>query len=121
MGGARRGAWETPPGPRDAKFATLDARKANEAELEANINAWTADKDAYDLMHSLQAAGVPAAVVQSARELLDHDEHIKERGYYVYLDHAETGRAAYDGPPFVMSKTPGKLRWPAPLLGEHTE
>ena len=28
---------------------------------------------------------------------------------------------AYDGPPFKLSKTPGKLRSPAPLLGEHTE
>jgi len=63
---------------------------------------------------------VPAGVVQSAREMLA-DEHLKERGYYVYLDHPETGRSAYDGPPFKLSKTPGRLRAPAPLLGEHTE
>jgi benzylsuccinate CoA-transferase BbsF subunit len=80
-----------------------------------------ADKDAYDLMRDLQARGVAAAVVQSAREILDVDEHIRERGYYKYLNHAETGRAAYDGPPAVLSKTPGELRSPAPLLGEHTE
>ena len=30
-------------------------------------------------------------------------------------------RTAYDGPPLRLSKTPGKLRSPAPLLGEHTE
>ncbi|MCH7999670.1 MAG: CoA transferase, partial [Chloroflexi bacterium] len=28
---------------------------------------------------------------------------------------------AYDGPPLKLSATPGKLRSPAPLLGEHTE
>ncbi len=39
----------------------------------------------------------------------------------MYLDHPEAGRTAYDGPPFVLSKTPGKLRSPAPLLGQHTE
>ena len=105
----------------DAKFATHEARKQNEDELDANINAWTADKDAYEVMHLLQSSGVPAAVVESAREMLDYDEHLKERGFYAYLDHQETGRAAYDGPPFKMSKTPGELRWPAPLLGEHTE
>jgi crotonobetainyl-CoA:carnitine CoA-transferase CaiB-like acyl-CoA transferase len=105
----------------DAKFATLEGRKQNEAELDTNISAWTAGKNAYDVMHDLQKRGVPAAVVQSAREMLDHDEHLKERGYYAYLDHAETGRAAYDGPPFRLSKTPGKLQSPAPLLGEHTE
>jgi crotonobetainyl-CoA:carnitine CoA-transferase CaiB-like acyl-CoA transferase len=106
---------------RDAKFATHEARKANEDELDANISAWTADKNAYDVMRDLQSRGVAAGVVQSARELLDEDEHMRERGFYVYLDHAETGRAAYDGPPFRLSATPGELRWPAPLLGEHTE
>ena len=45
----------------DAKFATLEARKQNEAELEANINAWTADKDAYELMETSSAAASPPA------------------------------------------------------------
>ena len=105
----------------DAKFATLESRKENEGELEANINAWTADKDAYELMEDLQQRGAPAGVVQSAREMLDVDEHLKARGYYVYIEHPETGLCAHDGPPFVLSKTPGSVRSPAPLLGEHTE
>jgi benzylsuccinate CoA-transferase BbsF subunit len=105
----------------DTKFATLEARKQNEAELEANINAWTADKDAYELMEDLQRRGVPAGVVQSAREMLDVDEHLKARGYYAYIEHPEAGVHAHDGPPFVLSKTPGSIRSPAPMLGEHTE
>jgi crotonobetainyl-CoA:carnitine CoA-transferase CaiB-like acyl-CoA transferase len=114
-------AMGNPDWTHDPKFATHENRKQNEDELDASINAWTADKDAYELMHTLQSKGVPAGVVQGARELLDDDEHIRERGYYVYLDHPETGRAAYDGPPFKLSETPGSLRAPAPLLGEHTE
>jgi len=105
----------------DAKFSTLEARKGNEAQLDAQIGAWTADREAYGLMEDLQRRGVPAGVVQSAREILDLDEHIKARGYYVYLQHPEAGVHAYDGPPFVLSKTPGKLRSPACCLGEHTE
>lgn len=105
----------------DAKFATHEARKKNEAELDAAINAWTADKDAFAVMEDLQSRGVPAHVVESAREMLDFDEHLKARGYYAYLDHPETGRSAYDGPPAKLSKTPGELRSPAPLLGQHTE
>jgi len=114
-------AMDEPDWALDAKFSTHAARKENEGELDANISAWTADKDAYEVMQDLQSRGVPAGVVQSARELLDVDAHIRERGYYIYLDHAETGRAAYDGPPAVLSKTPGRLRSPAPCLGEHTE
>jgi benzylsuccinate CoA-transferase BbsF subunit len=113
-------AMGSPAWARDGKFAGLAGRKENEAELEQHISAWTADKEAYELMDELQRRGVPAGVVQSAREMLA-DEHLKERGYYVYLDHPEAGRTAYDGPPFKLSKTPGELRWPAPILGEHTE
>ncbi len=72
-------------------------------------------------MEDMQGRGVPAGVVQSAREMLDVDEHLRARGYYVYLDHPEAGRHAHDGPPFVLSKTPGRVRTPAPCLGEHTE
>jgi len=104
----------------DGKFSGAAGRKEHEAEIEQHVSAWTADKEARALMEELQARGVPAGVVQSAREMLA-DEHLKERGYYVYLDHPETGRSAYDGPPFRLSKTPGRLRAPAPLLGEHTE
>jgi len=111
----------TPTWAADAKFATLEGRKENEAELDQQMSDWTKEKDAFDVQNDLQSKGVPASVVQSARELLDIDEHIKERGFYVYLDHPEAGHTAYDGPPFVLSKTPGELKSPAPMLGEHTE
>lgn len=113
-------AMGAPDWARDAKFATAAGRKANEAELEQGIRAWTADEDAAEVMELLQSKGVPASVVQNARDMLA-DEHLKARGYYVYLDHPETGRSAYDGPPAKLSETPGRLRAPAPLLGEHTE
>jgi benzylsuccinate CoA-transferase BbsF subunit len=113
-------AMGSPEWGSEAKFATAAGRKENEPELEQRINEWTADKEPQSLMAKLQAAGVPAGAVQSAREMLA-DEHLRERGYYAYLDHAETGRSAYDGPPFKLSKTPGRLRFAAPLLGEHAE
>jgi len=112
---------DNPDWATDAKFGTLARRKENEAELDQHISAWTADKDAYTLMEDLQSSGVPAGVVQSAREILDVDEHMKERGYYAYVEHPEAGLCAHDGPPFVLSKTPGSVRTPAPTLGEHTE
>ena len=105
----------------DAKFATLDARKQHEDELDAHVTAWTLEHTTEELMVLLQSKGVPAGVVQNARDVLDADEHLKARGYYQYLDHPETGRSAYDGAPFVLSKTPGKLRSPAPLLGQDNE
>ncbi len=106
---------------RDPRFATLEGRKAHEDELERRLEEWTSVRTAEEVMETLQAAGVPAGVVQTAEDVLDKDPHLKERGYYVYLDHPEAGRTAYDGPPFRLSKTPGRLRSPACLLGEHTQ
>ena len=113
-------AMGSPAWAKDPKFGSATGRKEHEAELEQGISGWTAEKDAQELMEELQRRGVPAGAVQSAREMLA-DEHLKERGYYVYLDHPEAGRTAYDGPPCKLSKTPGQLRSPAPLLGQHTE
>jgi crotonobetainyl-CoA:carnitine CoA-transferase CaiB-like acyl-CoA transferase len=104
----------------EPRFETFEARKANEDDLEAMISEWLRDRRAEDVMALLQGAGIPCGVVQNSQDLLDRDPHMKGRGYYVYLDHPETGRAAYDGPAFKLSETPGKLRSPAPLLGEHT-
>jgi crotonobetainyl-CoA:carnitine CoA-transferase CaiB-like acyl-CoA transferase len=101
-------------------FATLAGRKANEDALERYIGDWTCEQDADELAARLQATGVPAHAVQTAEDMLDRDEHIRERGYYVYLDHPDTGRSAYDGVAFKMSGTPGGPVRPAPLLGEHT-
>lgn len=114
-------AMGSPEWSRDAKFATHADRKANEDELEAHLTEWTRQHTAEELMALLQSKGVPAGVVENARDMLDNDDQLKERGYYVYLDHPETGRSAYDGPPFRLSKTPGVLRTPAPLLGQHNE
>ena len=104
----------------DVRFATILGRRRDEAALDAALGEWTASQSASDLEATLQAAGVPAALVRDAEDMLDHDAHLAERDYYAYLDHPETGRSAYDGPVVVLSETPGELTAPAPLFGEHT-
>ena len=104
----------------DPKFATFAERKANEDDLERLVGDWTAPLRAELVAERLQARGVPAGLVQNAQDILDKDPHMRARGYYEYLDHAETGRAAYDGVVPKLSKTPGFHAAPAPLLGEHT-
>jgi benzylsuccinate CoA-transferase BbsF subunit len=116
---ALRRAMGDPSWSREERFATLLGRKQHEDELEQHIAEWTSPRTPEDVMEALQAAGVPAGVIQNGRDVLESDTHLKERGYYVYLDHPEAGRTAYDGPGFRLTKTPGSLRSPAPCLGEH--
>jgi crotonobetainyl-CoA:carnitine CoA-transferase CaiB-like acyl-CoA transferase len=99
-------------------FATAAGRKEHEAEIDAALTAWTRGFVARDLMERLQAAGVPAGVVQGPRELLE-DPHLRARAYWKSVDRAEVGVLPYPGPPMHFSRTPVDIRRPAPLLGEH--
>jgi benzylsuccinate CoA-transferase BbsF subunit len=103
----------------EPRYATLDARKANEADLDALVSAWTSDKDAYDVMQQCQAAGVATGVVQNCQDLFA-DPQLEHRGHFVYLDHPEMGVHATDGNCFTLSESPAAYQRPAPLLGQHT-
>ncbi|MEK7847656.1 MAG: CoA transferase, partial [Chloroflexota bacterium] len=74
----------------DPRFATLEARKKNEDELEAMVAAWTRRLPAQDAMHLLQRAGVPAGVVQDMAELYQ-DPQLQHRQHFRLLDHPEIG------------------------------
>jgi crotonobetainyl-CoA:carnitine CoA-transferase CaiB-like acyl-CoA transferase len=104
----------------DSRFATAAARKCNEDELEATINSWTRNFDFLELEQSLQRAGVAAAAVASAREVAA-DQHLEARGFFVRLNHPETGPFIHAGVPWHFSATPVSVRRPAPQLGEATE
>jgi len=104
----------------DDRFSTILGRKRYESELNEAISAWVSALDAKELAEQLQAAGVPASLVQDAEDVLDRDEHLQARGYHRYLDHAETSVSVYDGPIVKLHGTPGELAAPAPLIGEQT-
>ncbi len=104
----------------DEKFSTLAKRKANEESLNANIEAWTKDKYADQLMKELLRHDVKAATVNDARAAVD-DDQMRERGFWAYLNHPVVGSTLYNRAPIVFSKTPIEMKTAAPLLGEHTK
>ncbi|HWH77231.1 MAG TPA: CoA transferase [Candidatus Binatus sp.] len=65
----------------DARFVTLAARLARRAELDAIVETWTQARPAEEVMAKLQAAGVPAGVVQSGADLLK-DPQLRHRNYF---------------------------------------
>jgi crotonobetainyl-CoA:carnitine CoA-transferase CaiB-like acyl-CoA transferase len=46
---------------------------------------------------------------------------LRERGAFEWLEHPVMGSTVYTAPTARLSRTPGRLGSPAPLLGEHTE
>jgi benzylsuccinate CoA-transferase BbsF subunit len=104
-----------------AQWRTSAGRYAERRQLDALMGTLTVNREAEQLMHALQARGVPAGVVQNAQDLIDHDPQLAHRGHWVRLPHKEMGTTIYNAPPFHLSRTPADLRRAAPLLGEHTE
>ncbi|HEX2174127.1 MAG TPA: CoA transferase [Dehalococcoidia bacterium] len=104
----------------DGRFATAADRVAHVAELDAVIGAWTRDQEPHRLVERLQAGGVPAGVVQTSRDLLE-DPHLRARGFFQTVDQPEVGPIPVDSCPLRWTADPVPVRYPAPLLGEHTE
>ncbi len=106
---------------RDARFATLAARKQNELELDRMVTEWTSTRSAEDVMNALQAAGVPAGVLETGEDLMDHDPQLKFRRFFTELEHPEVGKyRTNSGAHFLLSKCDYDVIR-APLLGEHNE
>lgn len=110
-----------PPWSAEARFATLAARLANHAALDAQVEAWTHTQTPESVMAALQQAGIAAGIVADAVDLCRDDPHLRARGYWAPVRTPEGETVEFDGVPFRLSESPGKIRSPGPLLGEHTD
>jgi len=111
-------AMEKPELADDERFADVVSRHKNHDELDAIIEGWTQGHDHNALTHLLQEAGVPAGALLNAREIF-YDPHLNDRGYFEKVTHPEAGDMTLVGMAWKLSKTPGSIRKPAPMLGEH--
>ncbi len=69
---------------------------------------------------ALDSTFIPWAPLRNYNEVLS-DPHVLENEFVADLEHPNKGTLKYVGLPVRLSKTPGKLRMPAPDLGQHTE
>lgn len=99
--------------PRNAdRLAAHDA-------IDAELSAWTTAREARAVMDELQAAGVPAGVVQRSSDLLE-DPQYAHRRFYRHHEHGEMGRIPYAGHQYRIAGYDNGPRGPAPMLGEHS-
>ena len=105
---------------RAERFTSYDLRRSHEDELEALIEEATVSRDARELMATLQRAGVPASVVNTAGDVFS-DPVIIDRGYWRELPHEVIGVVRVAGPPFTWMVDDAAPTAAAPLLGEHTK
>jgi crotonobetainyl-CoA:carnitine CoA-transferase CaiB-like acyl-CoA transferase len=104
----------------EESLATVADRRAAHDRIDAELAAWTAGRDADEVADQLLAAGVPAAVVIPAREIV-HNPQLRHRGLFEIEDHPLTGRHQIPALPFRFSRVDRWTTRPSPTLGEHND
>ncbi|MGE3857235.1 MAG: CaiB/BaiF CoA transferase family protein [Dehalococcoidia bacterium] len=105
----------------DPRFATNEARVANQDVLDDIISTWTAPRRRYEIQTVLQAAGVIAVAVQGAEDRVEYDDQLRSRELYPVIAAPEVGEVEIERFVPRMSRTPGAAAFRAPQLREHTE
>jgi crotonobetainyl-CoA:carnitine CoA-transferase CaiB-like acyl-CoA transferase len=104
----------------DSRFTQHGGRLNNARALDDLVGSLVRSHNAHELMTKLQAAGVAAYPVQNCVDI-HNDDNLESLGFWHWLDHKEMGPSPYEGLQHRMSRTPGDLRMPAPVLGQHNE
>jgi formyl-CoA transferase/CoA:oxalate CoA-transferase len=104
----------------DPRYVTNAARNANRASLIAALQETFLTRTFEEWETILMPAGIPVGAINTLDAVVAHPQ-VAARGVLVECDHPVAGRIKMVGPPVRMSDTPGSIRMPAPLLGEHTE
>jgi crotonobetainyl-CoA:carnitine CoA-transferase CaiB-like acyl-CoA transferase len=103
----------------DPRFVTNAARNANRPVLIDRLQAVLLTKSYEEWEAVLTPAGVPVGAINTLDQVLAHPQ-VKARGVFVDSTHPVAGTVKMVGPPVGLSETPGAVRMPAPLLGQHT-
>ena len=126
IGGANQANWERLVRVLDAPQWLADPRFASNAERMKHLDALTEvmnrqirEWKVKDLIAALDAAGVPCGPINTMAEVAA-DPHVLAREMVVELEHPRAGRTRALGLPLKLSRTPGKVSRPAPVLGQHT-
>ena len=78
---------------------------------------WLKPLTKQEAMEQAQAQGWPLSALNTPADVM-RDPHMRERGFFVTVDHPEAGSIELPGLALRFYSTPGELRRP-PLLGEH--
>lgn len=104
----------------DERYSSHVARGRNLAELDRLIAEWTSQFDADELEKRLIEHAVPVGKSYRAADMLT-DPHFLARESIARVPHPVFGEVAMQNVFPRLSRTPGRVRWPGPELGKHTE
>ncbi|WP_423197698.1 MULTISPECIES: CaiB/BaiF CoA transferase family protein [unclassified Cupriavidus] len=104
----------------DPRFVDNAARIRHRDALIGEIEAEFARRPANEWVDALLAAGVPAAPIATYDEALASEQAVA-RNMVLEIEHPVEGATRALGFPVKLWGTPQQVRYPAPLLGQHTD
>ncbi|HEY4462676.1 MAG TPA: CoA transferase [Streptosporangiaceae bacterium] len=104
----------------DPRFTTSAGRMEHRDVLAAELESVLTGRDSADWEPVLLAAGVPCGPIHDYEQVC-RDPHTLAREMVVTMEHPVEGEIRGLGLPLKLSGTPGEIRRPPPVLGEHTD
>ncbi len=104
----------------DPQFRTKGQRWEKKYILAEMIEKWAANYTVKEVGEILDRERVANSPILNMKQVLE-DPHLKERGYFVEVEHPIIGKAKLAGISYKLSETPGSVERPSPLVGEHNE
>jgi crotonobetainyl-CoA:carnitine CoA-transferase CaiB-like acyl-CoA transferase len=103
---------------KDERFATGSGRIENGEELKELLIEGLANWDRKPLFEASGERRLVFGMAQDAGDLFECS-HLRERGFYVDVDHPVAGPAEFPGMGPKLSGMEYEVRRPAPMLGQH--
>ena len=104
----------------DPAWDSSQYRTDNQDLIETLMGEFIMRFDADEFVEEAQRRGLACSPVNDFERFVTSD-HMRERGWFVPVEHPVVGGYDAPGAPFILSKTPWRVRRAAPLLDEHRE
>jgi len=105
---------------RDPRFASGAERVRHRAALAQELAAVFQERTTAEWLERLEAADILCGPLLAYPDLVTHPQ-VQANEMIVSFDHTQMGGGRVPGIPHKLQHTPGTLRLPPPLPGEHTE
>jgi crotonobetainyl-CoA:carnitine CoA-transferase CaiB-like acyl-CoA transferase len=101
----------------DPRTATVAARKEHEVFVEQVVEEWVKEHSVREVVTLFNAEGIPASPIFDFGDIVQ-EEHFQVREMVCEVEHPTVGTITHYGVAPKFSRTPARIRTPAPLLGQ---
>ena len=104
----------------DDRFSTNSQRVKNRAVIIPLLDELFLSKNAAEWIALCEQVGIPAAPINSVEDVFQNPQ-VQARQRVIHTDHPTAGNIPLVASPLNILTDPPTVRYPPPLLGQHTE